>query len=141
MFREACDRKENKDDIHSAENGARACSLLGGLYLAGDGVDKDLVKGRELSQLGCQRGDSFGCFNSAVVFAGGQGVEKNAAKAAEYYDLACKAGDGEACHELAAAYGKGDGVAKDVKLSKSLDQKACELGFEAACPKKGKKKP
>lgn len=136
IFREACDRKENKDDIHSAESGARACSLLGGLYLNGSGVQQDLAQGRELSELGCQRGDSFGCFNAAVVYAGGSGVDADPVKAAEFYDKACKGGDGEGCHELAVAYAAGKGVAKDPKLAKTLDQKACELGFAAACGKK-----
>ena len=140
VFREACDRKEHKDDIHSAENGARACSLLGGLYLSGGGVERDLSQGRAYSEMGCQRGDSFGCFNAGVVYAGGSGVDANPAKAAEFFDLACKAGDGEACHELANAYANGKGVAKDPKIAKSLDQKACELGFAGACAKKPKKK-
>ena len=56
IFREACDRTPNPDDVHSSENGSRACSLLGGLYIAGDGIPKDLTKGRELSELGCGRG-------------------------------------------------------------------------------------
>lgn len=136
VFREACDRKVNPEDIHSAENGSRACSLLGGLYLAGGGIVQDLAQGRELSELGCERGDSFGCFNAAVVYAGGSGVNADPVKAAEYYDRACKAGDGEGCHELAAAYAKGKGVALDPRRAKELDQRACELGFAAACGKK-----
>ena len=138
IFREACDRKENKDDVHSAESGARACSLLGGLYLNGGsgGVEQNLPKGRELSEQGCERGDSFGCFNAGVVYAGGTGVDANPAKAAEFFGKACNAGDGEGCHELAAAYASGKGVAKDPKMAKTMDQRACELGFAAACGKK-----
>ena len=139
IFRDACYRKPNRDDVHSDENGGRACSLLGGLYLSGGGIEKDLTQGRELSELGCQRGDGFGCFNAAVVYAGGSGVAVDLVKAAEYYDLACKDGDGEGCHELAAAYAKGKGVARDARLAKTLDQKACELGFAPACGKKKKR--
>ena len=114
---------------------AAACGFKA-LYLSGGGVEKDLARGRELSELGCERGDAFGCFNAGVVYAGGSGVTADPAKAAEYYDRACKAGDGEGCHELAAAYAKGNGVTRDARRSKELDQKACELGFTASCGKK-----
>jgi TPR repeat protein len=129
IFREACDRKLDPDDIHAAENSARACSLLGGLSIAGDGIPKDLAQGRELSELGCERGDSFGCFNAAAVAT-------DAAKAAVYLDLACKAGDGEGCFDLGVAYEKGNGVAADRKRAGELYRKACQLGFAQACKKK-----
>ena len=134
MFREACDRKVNPDDIHSAENGSRACSLLGALYIAGDGIPKDTEKGLELSALGCDRGDSFGCFNAAAVYAAGAGVPADPAKAAAYLDRACKGGDSEGCYDLAIAYEKGNGVARDPKRGAELRKKACELGFTKACP-------
>ncbi len=136
VFREACDRKPDPEDVNPEENRSRACSLLGALYLAGDGIAKDLAKGRELSELGCERGDSFGCFNAAAVFAQGSGVEKDAAKAAAFLDKACKGGDGEGCHDLGVAYEKGNGVARDRRRAAELDRKACKLGFQPACAKK-----
>jgi TPR repeat protein len=134
IFREACDRKVNQDDVHAAENGARACSLLGGLYMSGEGIPKDLEKGRELSVLGCERGDSFGCFNAAVCFS--SGADANPAQAASYFERACKLGDGESCHQLATAYRKGDGVGRDAQRAKALEKQACDLGFKASCGKK-----
>jgi TPR repeat protein len=111
--------------------------LLGALYLAGEGIPKDVPQGLKLSELGCERGDSFGCFNSAAVYAsGGGGVKEDAAKAAEYLEKACKAGDGEGCNDLAVAYEKGNGVSKDARRARALYQQACELGFQAACKKK-----
>jgi TPR repeat protein len=136
IFREACDRKPNPDDIHSDENGARACSLLGALYLAGDGVDQDLPQARELSDLGCERGDSFGCFNAAAIYTSGSGVAKDATKAAFYLDRACKGGDGEGCYDLGVAYEKGNGVTKDASRARELFKKSCELGYAQACPGK-----
>jgi uncharacterized protein len=133
MFQDACDRKVNPDDIHSAENGSRACSLLGALYIAGDGIPKDTEKGLGLSALGCKRGDSFGCFNAAAVYTAGGDVPADAAKAASYLDLACKGGDGEGCYDLAIAYEKGNGVASDPKRGAQLRKRACELGFAKAC--------
>ena len=129
IFREACDRRVDPDDIHAAENGARACSLLGGLYIAGDGIPKDLEKGQELSELGCGRGDSFGCFNAAAVAT-------DPATADHFLDLACKAGDAEGCFDLGVAYEKGRGVAADRKQAAALYRKACQMGFAQACAKK-----
>jgi TPR repeat protein len=135
IFEEACNRKPNREDTNAEEAGSRGCSLLGALYLAGDGIE-NLSKGRELSVLGCERGDSFGCFNAAAVFRAGTGVDADPAKAAFYLDRACQGGDGEGCHDLGLAYEKGTGVARDHRRAAELFQKACELGFEQACPKK-----
>jgi len=136
IFREACDRAVNPDDVHALENGARACSLLGALYLAGDGIAKDLGQGRELSVLGCGRGDSFGCFNAASVYTAGSGVPVDRTKAAEYLDLACKGGDGEGCFDLGVACEKGNGVAVDKRRAAELYRKACDLGFKQGCGRK-----
>jgi TPR repeat protein len=115
--------------------------LLGALYLAGQGVTEDLAGGRELSELGCERGDSFGCFNAAAVWAGGAGVPKDPVKAARFLERACDGGDGEGCNDLAVAYQKGDGVARDAGRAAGLFRKACDLGFESACAKvRGKTK-
>ena len=136
VFQDACDRKTDDRDVHSAENRARACSLLGALYLAGDGIPKNLERGREMTELGCDRGDSFGCFNAATIYANGTGVAADAAQAADFFEKACDLGDGEACSDLGAAYEKGAGVKRDKKRAAELRKKACELGFTAACPKK-----
>ena len=132
IFRGACEHPEDKNDPNAAQNGARACSLLGGLYIAGDGVPKDLEHGRDFSIQGCDRGDAFGCFNAAVV-------TEDPAKTATYYQRGCDLGDGECCHQLAVAYQKGNGVAKDAGRTKELEKRACELGFTASCPKPKKK--
>ncbi len=131
IFHEACDRKPGPDDVHAGENSARACSLLGALYIAGDGIPKDLSKGRELSELGCERGDSFGCFNAAAVAV-------DPAKAGSFLDLACKGGDAEGCFDLGVAYEKGNGVPADRRHAAELFRKACQLGFAQACAKKSR---
>jgi len=138
IFQLACGRKADPDDLHSAENRSRSCSLLGGLYLAGDGVEKDLARGRKLSESACEQGDTFGCFNAAVTATNGWGGDRDLAKAASFLETACKGGDGEGCNDLAAAYEKGSGVARDRRRATELYRRACELGFEKACPKKGR---
>lgn len=136
IFREACDRVENPDDVHAAENGARACSLLGALYMGGDGLEKDPARGLELSELGCGRGDSFGCFNAAAAYAAGSGVGADPERAAHYLDLACQGGDGEGCFDLGVAREKGNGVPRDKRLAAELYRRACELGFKQSCGRK-----
>jgi len=138
IFREACDRPVNRDDIHAAENGARACSLLGALDTAGDGIAKDPGKGLELSVRGCDRGDAFGCFNAAAAYTSGEGAPADRAKAAHYLDLACKGGDGEGCFDLGVAYEKGNGVALDRRRASQLFATACQLGFAEACKKRAR---
>ena len=133
VFRAACERRDSQDDPQGVANGARACSLLGGLLIAGDGIPKDMEHGRDFSILGCDRGDAFGCFNAAVCF--NFGSDADPAKAASYFDRACKLGDGESCHELAVAYQKGNGVEKNVGMATALEKQACDLGFAASCPK------
>jgi TPR repeat protein len=136
IFQEACDRKLNPDDVDADRNRSRACSLLGSLYLAGDGIGKDVTKGRELSELGCARGDSWGCFNAASVYTSGSGVPVDAAKAVSFLEQACKGGDAEGCHDLGFAFEKGTGVARDRRRAVELFRRACELGFKPACAKK-----
>lgn len=135
IFREACHRKADSEDIHAEENGARACSLLGGLYIAGDGIERDLDQGREFSILGCDRGDAFGCFNAAVCYGSSAGASADPAKAASYFDRACRLRDGESCHQLARAYESGKGVPRDAARAKTLEKDACEFGFTDSCPK------
>jgi TPR repeat protein len=136
IFQEACDREPDSDDVGAEGNRSRACSLLGALYLAGDGIPKNVGRGRELSELGCERGDSFGCFNAAAVYTSGSGVDKDPAKSAEFLDRACGLGDAEGCFDLGIAYEKGNGVAADRRRAGELFRKACTLGFKQACGRK-----
>jgi TPR repeat protein len=138
IFRSACERPAKDGDPHAAASGARACSLLGGLYIAGEGIPKDMEHGRDFSILGCDRGDAFGCFNAAVCF--NSPPDEDAAKAAGYFDRACKLGDAESCHELALAYEKGRGVARNSGMAKALEKQACDLGFAASCARPKPKK-
>jgi len=138
IFAAACEAEVNPEDVDAPANRSRACSLLGALYLGSDGVESDAAKARKLSELGCARGDAFGCFNSAVIHASGIGVPANASRAADFYELACKAGDGEGCFTLGKAFEQGSGVARDPRRAAELFGKACTLGFAEACKKKSR---
>ena len=89
IFQQACDREPDGGDPGAPRIASRACSLLGALYFEGNGVEKDLTKGRQLSELGCERGDGYGCFNAAVT-------EPDLAKAASFLERACQAGTARA---------------------------------------------
>ena len=97
IFREACDRKLDPDDIHAAENSARACSLLGGLYIAGDGIPKDLAKGLELWETSVHG-------QPILRLLQRRRRERRIPRTADHFlDLACKAGDAEGCFDLGVA--------------------------------------
>src|SRR6185369_4563334 len=119
-FHAACEHPIDDEDTGSRESRGRACSLLGALYLPDGGLPTDLVRGREMTELGCDRGDSFGCFNAATIYANGTGVAHDAAQAAEFFEKACELGDGEGCAVVAAAYDKGDGVRRDAAKAGAL---------------------
>lgn len=136
IFDDACQSKIDSDDLHAEENQSHACSLLGALYLYGTGVGKDTTKARELSELGCGRGDAFGCFNAAVIHGSGVGTPPDPVQEAAFFEKACRADDGEGCYEAGKAYEKGEGVARDRKRAGELFTKGCELGFEKACARK-----
>ncbi len=106
FFEDACTRPTDPGDVDPAPHQARACSLLGALYLAGTGVAPDASDGLRFSVRGCEAGDAFGCFNAGVVHHTGQGVPVDRAKAREFYSLACDKGDAEAC-EAARTVGPG----------------------------------
>jgi TPR repeat protein len=133
IFQDACDRPLDPEDIGADRNRSRACSLLGAMYLGTDDA-----KGRELSELGCERGDGFGCFNAAAIYTSGSGVAADPVKATSFLEKACRAGDGEGCFDLAIAYEKGSGTSADPAKATESFQKACELGFQKACARKGR---
>jgi len=97
IFRSICEHALDPDDVDPGPHRARACSLLGSLYLVGQGVDTDPVQGLAFSTRGCDQGDGYGCFNAGVVFSRGLGVEPNDERAMAFFRSACGAGDDEAC--------------------------------------------
>jgi len=133
IFRDACDRPIDPEDIGADRNRARACSLLGALLL-----DRDAAKALELSVLGCDRGDAFGCFNAAAIYTSGSAGAPDPVRASSFLDRACRAGDGEGCFDLGVAYEKGDGVAADRAKAAAAFERACALGFKKACGRKAR---
>src|ERR1700674_426940 len=127
---------ENDDHENSAETAAviaRACSLLGAQVANGSGVAADWERAIELSKVGCDGGDNFGCFNLGVLYATGNGVEPDEAAGLAYYQRACDGDDAEACFEAALMRFQGRGVEKSREQAAALYRKACDAGFAKAC--------
>lgn len=138
IFREACEKEVDSGDPSSRENQARACSLLGALYLGDDVIAEDYATGLTLSRRGCDGADPFGCFNTGVIYAYGLGVEIDMTEAAKYYELACGFDDAEGCFKASQLYSEGKGVAKSAARARELARKACDGGFAEACSGAGK---
>lgn len=133
LLRSSCEDDVDPGDPNGQESRSHACSLLGAMYLEGQGVPFDFELGRTFSERGCRGRSPLGCFNAAIVFANGRGVDVDMTQAARFYELACDYDDGEACHILSGMYAEGNGVARDAARAEALSKKACELGFAGAC--------
>ena len=97
IFKSVCEGPLPSGDIEPERKRARACSLLGALYLVGNGVEANPAEGLALSTRGCDQADSYGCFNAGVVFSRGLGVEADEERAMEFFRRACAEGDEESC--------------------------------------------
>jgi uncharacterized protein len=94
----------------------KACSILAGSYLAGEGVAKNLARACELNQRACDGGESGACFVLGLAYEAGAGVAKDVVRARALYEKACGLGDKKAdalgCQELGRLYDQGIGVQK-----------------------------
>ena len=77
-----------------------ACTRLGSMHWAGQGVPTDSTRAYSLSMQGCEKGDPRGCFAVAACHKSGQCAEKDEAKATAFMKRACDGGDKTACLNL-----------------------------------------
>jgi len=73
------------------------CWALGALYVEGNGVVRDAVKGAALTQRGCNGGEMQACLNLANMYARGIGVARDDAKAAALRKKACADSETRGC--------------------------------------------
>lgn len=134
-----------------------ACLNQGKMYLTGEGIEKDPLRGAEMIYKECEGGFVEACHhyaNSAhfkmlpinedkYLFAS-QKVCEAGVDCTEYWDLiekkkddvstalvtekACKNGLAEACEKLATYYYQGRGVKADMAKSLALYKQACSAG-------------
>lgn len=129
IFRKACAAEPDPQNVDREEARVHACVLLGALEISGLGVAENVESGLARSLDGCNRGDSYGCFNVAAMRA----YREDFAGAATFYRKACDGGDAEGCYELGVLYDEAKGVPFDHELRTALFARACKGGFEKAC--------
>ncbi len=110
----------------------RSCAELGVSLIGGDGMDKNVPRGRALLKKSCDLGDVKGCSAFADILLM-SGDEKRFDDAIVAADKACNIGrDGGGCHSLSILWGRKGDKEKEEKYR----DKACFAGYEPACPKK-----
>ena len=79
---------------------AGAIGMIGKMYLKGDGVDQDEVRGIEFLSRAADMEDVPSIFNMGLCYEQGRGVEQNRNKAILYYNKAAQSGYPEALLNL-----------------------------------------
>lgn len=107
-------------------------SILGSMYLFGQGTDKDLDKAREHFELSNKYSDTrMSLWMLGKIYLHGHGVKKDYQKAKEYFDRSVavnSSSSGNAQFELAHLYEYGKGVDKDLLKALEHYQKAAKQG-------------
>jgi hypothetical protein len=110
-----------------------ACYVIGGLYLNGQGIERNEVHAAALFEKSCDAGFLRGCGRLGQSYLTGRGKAKNPSMAAHYFDKACAAAEPFSCYDAAFLYLRGNGVAKSEYVAESRMQRACALGMRTAC--------
>jgi TPR repeat protein len=122
LLETACDRGE-----------AFACVSLGAVCAQSG----DNERAMELSERGCEGGNSTGCENLGLGYLKGIGRTENHAQAARFLLRACDGGSGEACHYLARLTAEEPAlkaeVERDHKGFPLLHERACVAGNAPSC--------
>ncbi len=113
-----------------AASGERsAMTLLGELYLNGQGVPQDVKDAANWFQLAADKGDPEAQFSLGLLYARGRGVEKNVKKAAELFTKAADSGQKNAQFNLAYMALQGQEVRRDVTRALDLFTKSAKQGL------------
>lgn len=107
---------------------AKACGVLAGMHVEGDGVAKDEGKALALARRGCEGKDGEACALVAKLAAG-----KDPAAAVNAALEACKLGVMPACITAGQAYENGAGVTKAIGIAVASYQRGCDGGYARAC--------
>ncbi len=108
-----------------------ACTLLGGMSEAGEGMKANVDRAAQLYTRGCDAGDARGCGRLGLLEQAGKGVDVDESRAALHLQKGCDAGLVEACVALPDALEKLHGTF-DASTVVAL-ARACELGAPKGC--------
>jgi TPR repeat protein len=126
LLRLACDGPEGP-----------ACTALGAMYEAGDGVERDPRRAVRLFERACSAYDSEGCARAgALHLGGGEGLPRDPALALPLLERGCREGIALGCAALAELYASGwdaAGTGRDMAKARFYARRACDRGDMAAC--------
>lgn len=118
-----------KDIQLLAESGdSFAQGTIGGMYDAGNGIDKDNAKAVEWYRKAAEQGDAIAQCNLGYMYDSGYGVGQDYSKAIEWYEKAAKQGLARAQCNLGYMYDRGHGVFVDKGRAKEWYIKAKDNG-------------
>ena len=112
-------------DIH-------AQTLLGELYLKGNGVEQDMKEAANWFEIAAEKGDREAQFNLGMLYAQGQGVPKDFEKALDYFQKAAAKNQPNAQFNLGLLYLRGQLVERDLTKAMDLLNKSAKQGDAAA---------
>jgi uncharacterized protein len=124
---------ETKALIAKAEQGdAEAQSLLGYMYINGEGVLKDYKEAVKWIRKAAEQGYAEAQSNLGVMYANGRGVSQDYKEAVKWFRKAAEQGYARAQYNLGVRYANGLGVIKDDKEAVKWYRKAAEQGVADA---------
>ena len=107
---------------------AKACAVVGGIFLIGDHVQSDATKALQFYQKACDGGVAHGCYELGGMYRVGLGVQQpDKAKAVQLYQKACDGGDADGCDAVSMAYKVGIGVQQNVAKAQEYHDRAASL--------------
>jgi uncharacterized protein len=113
----------------AAEAGDRdAQTLLGGLHLVGQGVERDLALAAAWFRKAADQGQPFAQYNLGLMTFRGEGVTADFSAAARFYGRAAEQGVAPAMTQLGLMYLRGIGVEASVTKAAALFESAAERG-------------
>nr|WP_321455924.1 tetratricopeptide repeat protein [uncultured Cohaesibacter sp.] len=107
-------------------------TLLGNLYLEGNGVPQDSKAAADWFALAADKGDREAQFNLGMLYVRGEGVEKNLQKGLELFQKAAEHDQKNAQFNLGLLYLRGQLVEQDITKALDLLTKSAKQGVAAA---------
>jgi TPR repeat protein len=116
----------------AAQGNARAQYILGGMYLNGSGVPKDISKAIEWLGKAAAQGDAEAQLTLGAMNSEGTGMPKDSVKAVEWFKKAAVQGNARAQYVLGLTYDIGDDAPRDIVKAIEWFEKAAAQGHADA---------
>ena len=114
------------------ENRARSEEYLGNMYIAGEGVKRDVSRALKWYAKAAEHGNTDAMRRIGELYDGGQLVGQDISKGIQWYQKAALSGDVISMLSLAMMYERGRNVDKDLNKAREWYQKAVNAGSEEA---------